>query len=83
MASLNFLYPHKQEKTGGQAQPTMPTMSRRSRMSIRNVFAAVVATAGLALGATANATNLSFTGTFSKDGDVQLFNFTVSTASMV
>ena len=52
-------------------------------MSVRNVLTAVVATAGLALGATANATNLSFTGTFSKDDDVQLFNFTVSTASLV
>ena len=51
-------------------------------MLFRMWLTAFVAAAGLLAG-TANAANLSFTGTFSKDDDVQLFNFTVTTTSLV
>lgn len=43
----------------------------------------LVASASLALAGGAQAASLSFTGTFAKDDDVQLFNFTVATTSMV
>ncbi|MEO8223445.1 MAG: DVUA0089 family protein [Gammaproteobacteria bacterium] len=46
-------------------------------------LSALVATLGLALFSTANASNLSFTGNFTRDDDVQLFNFTVGVASTV
>lgn len=52
-------------------------------MHVRQHLTALVATLGLALTGAVNATNLSFTGAFSKDDDVQLFNFTVGTQSTV
>ncbi|MEZ5566205.1 MAG: DVUA0089 family protein [Gammaproteobacteria bacterium] len=47
------------------------------------VASALVAAAGLALPLSAAAANLSFTGTFSRDDDVQLFTFNTSTESTI
>lgn len=58
-------------------------------MHVRKSFAALIGVLGLALAGTASAgtvsvaNNLSFTGTFNNDDDVQLFNFTVSAQSIV
>ncbi|MEO8444453.1 MAG: DVUA0089 family protein [Gammaproteobacteria bacterium] len=52
-------------------------------MQVRSFLVALGATASLAFSGAASAASLSFTGTFSKDDDVQLFNFTVSTTSVV